>query len=35
MHHYLVTHCGYTVEVHDDGTWILHQPDEQRDTGAA
>ena len=38
-HHHLVTHCGYTVEVHDDGTWTLHAPDEaageQRDTDAA
>jgi hypothetical protein len=34
-HHHLVTHCGYSIEVHDDGTWSLHPPDEQRDAGAA
>jgi hypothetical protein len=37
--HDLVTHRGYTIEVHDDGTWSLHPPrsdqDEQRDTDAA
>jgi hypothetical protein len=34
-HHDLVTHHGYTIEVHDDGTWTLHPPDEQRDADAA
>jgi hypothetical protein len=34
-HHDLVTHRGYTIEVHDDGTWTLHPPQEQRDTDAA
>ena len=33
--HDLVTYDGYTIEVHDDGTWSLHPPDEQRDTNAA
>ena len=34
-HHDMVTYGGYTIEVHDDGTWTLHAPDEQRDTDAA
>jgi hypothetical protein len=34
-HHDLITHRRYTIEVHDDGTWSLHPPDEQRDTDAA
>jgi hypothetical protein len=33
--HDRVTHRGYTIEIHDDGTWSLHPPDEQRDTDAA
>ncbi|HEY8215604.1 MAG TPA: hypothetical protein VIH82_00620, partial [Acidimicrobiia bacterium] len=33
--HDRVTHRGYTIEIHDDGTWSLHPPDEQRDTSAA
>jgi hypothetical protein len=35
LHHDLVTHQGYTVERHQDGSWTLHPPDEQRDTHAA
>jgi hypothetical protein len=34
-HHDMVTHDGYTIEVHDDGTWTLHPPDERRDRDAA
>jgi hypothetical protein len=33
--HDLVTHRGYAIQVHDDGTWTLHPPQEQRDTDAA
>jgi hypothetical protein len=34
-HHDRITYDRYTVEVHDDGSWTLHPPDEQRDTDAA
>jgi hypothetical protein len=34
-HHDMVTYGGYSIEAHDDGTWTLHPPDEQRDTDAA
>jgi hypothetical protein len=34
-HHDMVTYDGYTIEIHDDGTWTLNPPDEQRDTDAA
>jgi hypothetical protein len=34
-HHDMVTYDGYAIEVHDDGSWTLHPPDEQRDSGAA
>jgi hypothetical protein len=38
-HHDMVTYDGYTIEVHDDGTWTLHPPQhgagEQRDADAA
>jgi hypothetical protein len=34
-HHDMVTYGGYTIEIHDDGSWTLHPPEEQRDTEAA
>jgi len=37
-HHHLVTHCGYTIVEHSDGTWSLRPPadhGEQRHTDAA
>jgi len=30
-HHHLVTHCGYTIAEHDDGTWTLHPPGEHQE----
>jgi hypothetical protein len=35
LHHDLVTHKGYTIERHQDGSWTLRPPEELRDTDAA